>query len=113
MNLKLNSSQISEPDTAPSFSRDVTAELGSIGALSPSNISPGARTLAKFFPQGTASKSELMMTGMSCKGDFVQSTMNQAKNDLKIKRHNEMMVTARIIKLAKEEEKSRNRIKEA
>ena len=52
----------------------------------------------------------MMMTGMSKRAD---SDMMQAKNQLKLMNHQQSTIQARIIKLAKEEEKANLRIKNA
>lgn len=51
----------------------------------------------------------LMMTGMSCKAE---SDMMQARNSLKLMAHQQTTIQARIIKLAKEEEKANKRIRD-
>ena len=59
----------------------------------------------------TSSNAELLMTGMSSRGDNVNSTMLQAKAELRMREHNETMLKARLIKLKKEQEKAQHRIR--
>lgn len=68
-------------------------------------------TQERFFTMnnGEQVNGNMMMTGMSKRAD---SDMMQAKNQLKLVSHQQSCIQARIIKLAKEEEKAQKRIRE-
>ena len=61
----------------------------------------------------TSTNVNLMTTGISTFGEQMSTTMMHARNALKIKKHNQLTMEARIRKLNIEAAKTENRIKAA